>query len=775
MRLLIVFLAISFGASSQVGTGQWRLHIPAKAVDVVATDKSVFTAYEQGLSEYDKASNELSFWDAVNSLSDISISCLGNCPSDNSIFIGYENGNIDKIKNNTVTNIPAIKLSQIQGVKKVFKMVEYDGHMYLATGFAIVKIDPKKNEVRDTYYPTNGNAPIQDIVFREDSIYALSDDRMYRGLISNASLADPAQWEVDSRVPILPSTISTRYTDIQFAHDEIYVLYHDNSFGSDSVYHLTGSGFEIAIDEGDSITMEILSLNSINGDLSVNYYGGSRIYNPSFTSWISTNSYSEGNFPIPRNLASNDGTIWIADQNNGLVKFTAPFQTEVISFSGPPKSAFYGMGYSRGKMAFVSGGLSLSQPTFNKSGMYTLENEEWELHSRATIPEWANDLVFDPLSVSIDPDDNSIMAVGGYSNTPLSIINTTAGTIDTISPTNSLLEASVFGNGWSYISEVEYDDRGNLWVLNGLSNEPLKVLTSDNEWYSFSLGSSAKSKFTDKMVIDYNGNKWMAIRGSGLFGYNDQGTVSTASDDQMVNLTTGANTGALPSNEISALAVDFDNEIWIGTEAGFAVLYNSDGTFDAADGDYNAQRIKIEFEGNVEYVLGSTGITDIEVDGANRKWFGTANAGILLLSADGLEILEHHTMEDSPLISDNILDLELNQETGELFIITDKGLISYRTNATYEDPNYADVQIFPNPVRPDFDGPITMQGIRYNSDVKITDVAGNLVYQTTSNGGTASWSGRTLTGEKVKSGIYLIWTAANEGKGRQVGKIAIVN
>ena len=163
------------------------------------------------------------------------------------------------------------------------------------------------------------------------------------------------------------------------------------------------------------------------------------------------------------------------------------------------------------------------------------------------------------------------------------------------------------------------------------------------------------------------------------------------------------------------------------------------------------------------------------MDGANRKWFGTANAGILLLSADGLEILEHHTMEDSPLISDNILDLELNQETGELFIITDKGLISYRTNATYEDPNYADVQIFPNPVRPDFDGPITMQGIRYNSDVKITDVAGNLVYQTTSNGGTATWSGRTLTGEKVKSGIYLIWTAANEGKGRQVGKIAIVN
>ncbi|NRA13302.1 MAG: hypothetical protein HRT57_15250, partial [Crocinitomicaceae bacterium] len=578
MRLLIIFIALAFGASSQVGTGQWRLHIPAKAVDVVATDESVFTAYEQGLSEYHKASNELSFWDAVNSLSDISISCLGHCTSDNSVFIGYENGNVDKIKNNTVTNIPAIKLAQIQGVKKVFKIVEYDEHMYLATGFAIVKIDPKKNEVRDTYYPTNGNAPIQDIVFVDGYIYALSDDRMYRGLITNVSLADPAQWELDARVPeILTEDI---YSDIEVAHGEIYVLYHSNLFGSDSVYHVTSTGFEIAVDEGGVFTTEIQSLNTIEGDLCVNYYSGSRIYNFDFTSFASTNQYSAGNFPIPRNVAYNNGIIWIADQNNGLVKFTAPWNTEIISFSGPPKTDFYGMGYSNGKMAFVSGGLSVSQPTFNKSGMYTFEDEDWTLHSKTNISEWDNDLVFDPLTVAIGPSDNSIMAVGGYSNTPLSIINATTGAVDTISPTNSLLESSVFGNGWSYISQVEYDDKGNLWVLNGLCNEPLKVLTKDNEWYSFSLGSPAKSKFTDKMVIDYNGNKWMAIRGAGLYGYKDQGTISTASDDQIVTLNTGANSGALPSNVVSALAVDFDNEIWIGTEAGFAVLYNSDGAFD---------------------------------------------------------------------------------------------------------------------------------------------------------------------------------------------------
>ena len=172
--------------------------------------------------------------------------------------------------------------------------------------------------------------------------------------------------------------------------------------------------------------------------------------------------------------------------------------------------------------------------------------------------------------------------------------------------------------------------------------------------------------------------------------------------------------------------------------------------------------------------MGSTGITDIEIDGANRKWFATSNAGIILLSADGLDIIEHHTMENSPLISNNIKDIELNQQTGELFIITDQGLVSYRTDATYGISEYDDVQVFPNPVRPEYDGPITIQGIKYDSDIKVTDMAGNLVYQTTSNGGTATWSGKTLSGEPVTTGIYLIWTAPNSGKGRKVGKVAVI-
>ena len=163
------------------------------------------------------------------------------------------------------------------------------------------------------------------------------------------------------------------------------------------------------------------------------------------------------------------------------------------------------------------------------------------------------------------------------------------------------------------------------------------------------------------------------------------------------------------------------------------------------------------------------------MDGANRKWLGTESAGVFLLSADGTEILQNFTVDNSPLISNTILDMQLDQSTGELFLVTDKGLISYRTDATYEAPEYSNVKVFPNPVKPDFSGQITIQGIKYDSDIHVTDVAGNLVYKTTSNGGTATWDGKTLTGEKVKSGVYLFWTAPNVGKGRKVGKVVVIN
>lgn len=772
MRLLLsCFLLTSLTSFGQIGTGEWRLHIPAKrAFDVVKTNGKAFTAFANGVSEYDESAKEISTWDVVTGLSDITVSCLGHSTVNDAVFVGYENGNIDRILNNKVTNIPAIKLAEIQGSKEIYKIVEHNGFLYFATGFGIVKIDPVKSEVRDTYYPTNGNVPVVDVAFRNDTIFALTEDVMYFGNINNVALPDPAQWTIDPRVPnVVPS--SARYLEMDVAHNDLFILYTDNVYGGDSVYRVTQTGMESVINE--SFTMQINGMDVLDGKLTVHYDGGSFIYNQTFGADLVISTYPFGNPNINR-MVEEDGEFWIADQGLGSVHIFNG-QYENLVFSGPPRGEFYGMDWSRGRLIVTCGAAAGNGPTFKNSGVYSFEDEEWSLYNNLNTPEWGTGRIWDYLTVAIDPTDKEKFAIGSWSYTPITIFDEAAGTVDTLTPLNSALEPTNVGIGSTLITGLEYDVKGNLWILNGGTNEPLKVYTADGDWQVFDLGSAAKGQFSQRLVIDREDNKWVSFRDAGLYGYKDNGTPTDLGDDEQIRLTTGENTGGLPSNRVTALAVDLDNELWIGTDAGFAVLYNADNAFGASAGDYNAQRIKVEFEGNVEYVLGATAITDIEVDGANRKWMGTENSGLVLLSADGLEIVEQFTVDNSPLISNSIIELELDQNTGELFIVTDKGLVSYRTDASEgKGRDYDNVTVFPNPVRPDFTGVVTMQGIQFDSDVKITDAAGNLVYKTTSNGGTATWDVKTINGDPVATGVYLIWTAPNEGKGRNVGKVLVV-
>jgi hypothetical protein len=767
--LFFLSLIVSSSAFSQIGMGQWRLHVPNRnAVDVDGGNGVVYAAFTNGLLEYAVEDDDKRIWTAVNGLSDISLTSLKYW--NNSLFIGYDNGNFDKLSDGRVTNIPAIKLAQIQGSKRINKIVEHGGFIYLATGFAIVKIDPVKNEVKDTYYPTGGNDALLDIAFRNDSIYALSSTRMFRGYLNNLALSDSSQWTIDTR---LPFDLNEPYAEIEIVNNDLYLLYKVSGYGADSVFRIDNSSWQLVNQE--AFSLEINSLDQYQGALMVNFEGGMLAYNPDLSYAFSATTYSFGEYPSVKNSMVLGDYTWIADSQNGLVRFFNNYSSLNIPFDGPPKNEFYSMDWYDGKLAIAGGGLSSIAPTFSGSGVYTFEDEVWTLHDRDNTLSWGGQPIWDFLSVSIDRKGGEKMAVGTFSEMPLSILGPDGQATNTFTPSNSPLVTSDPAGTWSMVSSVNYDENGNLWVLNAYSDKPLNVYSSDGIWYSYDCGTAAKNRFSKKMVIDYNGNKWFSLDNAGIFGYHDGGTLSDLSDDKYKNLNTGQSTGNLPSNRVNALAIDFDNEIWIGTDNGFAVLYNSEGAFDAGPGEYNAQRIKLEYEGNVEYILGNTSISDIEVDGGNRKWIGTANSGIVLLSADGLEIIEQHTTQNSPLISDNILDLQLDHNTGELFIVTDEGLVSYRTNATYEDPEYNSVTVFPNPARPEFQGPITIQGIRYNSDVKITDIAGNLVYKTTSNGGTATWDGKTVNGDRVQTGVYLIWTAANDGQGRKVGKVLVIH
>ena len=767
MRILFaLFLTINVFVNAQIGTGQWRLHVPNNnAIDVVVGNNIVYTALEEGLLEYDIKSNETSLWTDVNSLSDISLTSLGYDDIRNSLYIGYQNGNMDVIKNNTVTNVPAILLAQLSGSKRINKIIVFNNFVYIATGFSIVKFDPVKFEVSDTYYPTNGKIPILDVAFMNDSIFALTGSLLFKGNLNNTALADSAQWKIDTRVKNISTT--NWYSNMEVVDNKIFIEYEAPEYGNDLVYCLQNYGLELIFNS--TINFEINSLQNLDGKLGLNIDSGISIYNSDYTpsSFIAAIGVSTNN------SFYYNGVYWLADKYNCLVKCSNG-NVDRIEFQGPPKNKFYSLNCEKGKLVVAGGGLEGHSMTYNAAGIYIFKDEVWTGADRYNTDLWLNKNIWDYLSVSMNPNDENNIAIGTFSEIPLSIMKDGKNVESIFTIDNSPLESTIWNNE-SMISALKYDDNGNLWVGNSFCSKPLKVYTKDNKWQIIELGSEILNRQIKKIEIDYNGNKWLAVPGVGLVGLNDNKTIETLSDDKIKIINSGESTGALPSNEINALAADFENEIWIGTDNGFAILYNSASVFDAANGSYNAQRIKLKFEGENEYLLGKTNIVDIEVDGGNRKWFGTANSGIFLLSADGTEIIENFTTDNSPLISNNILDMVFDRKTGELFIITDKGLISYRTDATYENTDYLDVKVFPNPAKPDFDGLITIQGIKYDSDIHVTDVAGNLVYKTTSNGGTATWNGKTLMGDKVKSGVYLFWTAPNIGKGRKVGKVVIIN
>ena len=236
-------------------------------------------------------------------------------------------------------------------------------------------------------------------------------------------------------------------------------------------------------------------------------------------------------------------------------------------------------------------------------------------------------------------------------------------------------------------------------------------------------------------------------------------------------LTDQATEGHLSSNTINCFAKSLKGDIWVGTDKGICVFYNPNKVLTSTDFD----AVKPIYEGRP--LLRDKSIKAIAVDGANRKWIGTTS-GVWLFSEDGTEAILNFTTENSPLPSNNIYDIKVNSLTGEVYFATDAGIASYRGNATVgiagkgEEYKYP-VKVFPNPVTPDYDGLIAITGLPANVNTKITDINGKLVYETNSNGGTASWNGITVNGQRASTGIYLVFVSNTEGTETVVSKFAI--
>jgi len=326
------------------------------------------------------------------------------------------------------------------------------------------------------------------------------------------------------------------------------------------------------------------------------------------------------------------------------------------------------------------------------------------------------------------------------------------------------------------VSGMEIDrNTGTLWIGGSGSADLLYAKTQAGEWYSFDIEGIGSITLSD-IAIDNIGQKWVvAPRGVGMVVFNDNGTLSSTGDDQSIKLTQNANNGNLASNSVFCIASDFDGEIWVGTDNGISVFYSPESVF--AGGNFDSQQILVEQDGYAQYLLENETVTAIAIDGANRKWIGTAKAGVFLMSDDGTEQIQHFTVENSPLFSDQITSLGIDHLSGEVFIGTDKGIISYKGTATWGNPEFTedDVYAYPNPVEPHYEGPIAIKGLVRDADVKITDAAGHVVYATVADGGQAIWNGNSFNGRRAKSGVYMVFASNEDGKETFVTKILFIN
>jgi len=747
---------------AQIPMQSWRVHFSVfNAVGVASDKNAIYHAASNGIVKYSTDDNSIEMLSVANGLSDLGISTISG--NDSLVFVGYSNGNIDLINENTVTNIPWIRLAEISGNKQIYDAKFVDKLIYISTGFGIVVYDILKNEVKDTYYP-NSNATVHSTAIHNDTIFAATENGIYYAALIQPFLNDFNNWTKKTDLP--SSIINGEFSEITAFGTKLVFVYNSATYDADTIYYLENGTTN---KYGNSTT--VTNLTAQGDQLFVTQFGSIDIIDENMIQTDFIYQYNAG-IPEPIGCIKKDNFMWVADKNHGLVKLTNNWSNDVIYKNSLYTDGCYRLDIQYGKVLVAGGGLTHNQVNnYFRNGIYQFESETWTNYNHETSDSIDYNKDWDFISVAINPNNTDQMAFGSASQGGLKYISDGTSITEVFNQSNSTLEI----NGSNYtISDIRFDESGNMWVVcSGV--EPLKVMTPQGDWYSFSLGSVAKDKFPYRLFIDSNGNKWVGISNAGLFAFNENGTLADQSDDQLRSFSTTEGSGNIPSVYVKSITEDLDGEIWIGTEEGMVVLYSTDKIYDGTYGEYDFNPILIEVNGEVEKLLGTTYITALTVDGGNRKWIGTNSSGVFCLSPDGTEEIYRFDTENSPLVSNNVLDIRVDHLSGEVYFATDKGLVSFRSDASIFDEDFENVTVFPNPVRPDFSGPITIQGLGYQSDVKITDISGNVVYKTTSNGGTAIWDGKTLTGERVQSGVYLVWAASVDGKGKEVAKILFMN
>lgn len=757
--LLVTLFTLLYANDTKASTEEWTLYQSYHNVTYceVVGDK-IYVLASGALYSYNTDDNEVVTYDKITHLSDIEITHIRYSSFIGGLVIIYRNANIDILYDDeSVYNISDFKNKIFPN--KTINNIDIQGNTaYISTEFGVVALNLENLEFSNTY---NLELNTYSTLLFKDKIYTGTSTGLYSCDIDR-NMLDKNNWEQ-------LNTLST---------EKLCTL-------GDKLYCLVKS---TGIHTFDPVSKQ-LTLVSQGNTYHTIYSNGSEVIAPAKNS---TTIIGSDQKKYTYTTSNNNHTVkkgekfWDCKGYKGVVEYRLKEnKPEIIKEYIQPNSPIrnyceYMKFTNSGKLLVAGGNLNYFDVTFYDATLmeYNSEYDRWNNITIDSIITTTGLKFYNMCSLDEDPTEPGHYFAGSFGYGVCEFRN--GQFVQHYDFTNSPLESAVSDNRkYVRVPTVKFDKDGNLWCVNTRAKDIVKVIKKNGEWISLNYTDIEKMKTIVKPYFDSRGWLWVtSLQGdAGLFCAKMNGTPFDVSDDvtkKWMAKFTNQDGISYDIYQLYDIAEDKNGEIWIGTNIGVFVIDNPEKFFN--EGIFKQIKIaRNDGTGLADYFMSGVYIKDIEIDGANRKWIGTNNNGIYLVSADGQETIHHFTTENSPLPSDCIESIAINNTIGEVFIGTDKGIASYMSDATTptEELDKNIIHAYPNPVKADYNGYISITGLTYDCDVKIVDSAGYLINEGYSNGGMYTWNGRNLRGEKVASGVYYVLTYDSNGKEGVATKILI--
>lgn len=786
---LIIQLFIFVPCWSQIAPGTWDFHLSmTNTNEVVEAGQKIYFLSGGGIYYFNKTDNSVETLTKNDGLNGSSFSGISYNEKTKSLVVTYTNSSIDILREDgTVFPILDIKRKSISGDKLIYNITNYGQYCYLSCGFGIVVVDLENLNIKDSYKigASGENMTVYDVAIIDGYIFAGTKEGIKYAPVEGKNLLDYSNWLTVDNIFIQNysyNILETGWNRLWTIHQDSTVWGGDRTFSrhAEEIWYPEFEDYDFIRNFRFTYENLIYCIDNltVEGADSIVYHNSIQIYNEQQEKTLEITTYPfkvDGVDIKPLSAITDEqGIVWIADGNYGAIKYENGNFTQLTP-SGPSNNYVYSLTYSDGTLWSTAGGHDQAWGNlFFDFNVNEYSDGKWKSLNWQTGA--VDKYIKDAFQVIPQPDNPDIIYVATWGYGVLKFEN---GVLSKIyNEKNSNLQ-NIFDEGnYVRVGGLDFDSNGNLWMSNSMVNNNLHKLDPDGNWESFYLSELANN--TDisigPILVTSNDDIWTIVpnnKTKGLYIMKNDGSIKMQFDVTS-KFDNGVDAVKLTDmNNVHSIAEDQEGAIWVGTSTGIAVYYSPEDAFTESP-LYATQPSLDENDGIYHPLLENITVTAIAVDGGNRKWCGTSTEGLFLISADGENEIEHFTTENSPLISDVITCLAYDGTTGILYIGTQLGLVSYRTDSKDANSSFGKVYAYPNPVRENYTGKIYITGLVTDTNVKITTVSGRLVYETTSVGGQAVWDGNDLAGNRVHTGVYLAFCTSSDGLESTVTKILFI-